>query len=95
MSDESFEVEVKEVLEEVGRSLISKNAADGDSALRPLRVFSRAGAEEGLRVRIDDQLSRIVRGDGTDDGNAVAELIGYLVLLRIALRRVGAARTQG
>lgn len=51
ITDTSFEVEVKEVLEEVGRSLIERTSAYGDSALRPLRVFSRAGAEEGLRVR--------------------------------------------
>ena len=83
----SFESEVKAVLEELGRSLIAKNSAYGDSALRPLRVFSRSDAAEGIRVRLDDKLSRIARGDGSGDEDAVADLLGYLVLLRIAQRR--------
>lgn len=87
MSDESFEVEVKEVLEEVGRGLIAKNAAYGDSALQPLRVFSRADAVEGIRVRLDDKLSRLARGDGSGDEDAVGDLLGYLVLLRIMQMR--------
>lgn len=87
MDAASFESEVKEVLEELGRSLIAKNAAYGDSALNPMRVFSRSDAEEGIRVRLDDKLSRIARGDGSGDEDAVADLLGYLVLLRIAQRR--------
>ena len=87
MDTTEFESEVKEVLEEIGRGLIAKNRAYGDSALRPLRVFSRSSADEGLRVRLDDKLSRIARGDGSGDEDAVADLIGYLVLLRIAQRR--------
>ena len=86
-ADTTFEVEVKETLEEIGRSLIAKNAAYGDSALRPLRVFSRSDAEEGIRVRIDDKLSRLARGDGSGDEDAIADLLGYLVLLRIAQMR--------
>lgn len=41
--------------------LLAKNASYGNSALAPLRVFSRADAAEQLRVRIDDKLSRLAR----------------------------------
>lgn len=66
--------------------LLEKNAAYGNSALDPMRVFSRANADEQIKVRIDDKLSRLARG--FDAGEDVSlDLIGYLVLLRIAERR--------
>jgi hypothetical protein len=68
--------------------LIKKNAAYGNSALNPLRVFSHADPAEQLRVRIDDKLSRLVRGDpASNEGeDTVLDLMGYLVLLRIATK---------
>jgi hypothetical protein len=73
--------------------LLAKNRAYGSSALAPLRVFSKASPAEQILVRLDDKLSRL-RTLGLD-GDAVGEsaldtlddLIGYLFLLRIALRR--------
>lgn len=67
--------------------LLQKNAAYGDSALDPLRVFSRADPAEQIRVRIDDKLSRLSRGRGREDEDVVLDLIGYLVLLRVALAK--------
>lgn len=64
--------------------LLAKNEAYGNSALEPVRVFSSASPEEQLRVRIDDKLSRIVRGRAAGE-DAILDLIGYLVLLRVAL----------
>jgi len=66
--------------------LHAKNEAYGDSAIEPLRVFSRASAEEQILVRIDDKLSRLARGSAAGE-DVVADLIGYLVLLRIARER--------
>ena len=66
--------------------LTEKNAAYGNSAIEPIRVFSKASAEEQLLVRIDDKLSRLARGSAAGE-DVVADLIGYLVLLRIARRR--------
>lgn len=78
-----------QVLDEVRDMLLAKNAAYGNSALAPLRVFSRAPPDEQLRVRIDDKLSRLARGsvDGTED--TVLDLLGYLVLLRVQQRGGG------
>jgi hypothetical protein len=68
--------------------LLEKNASYGDSALDPIRVFSRADPIEQLRVSIDHKLSRIARADPTALGeDAVFDLLGYLVLFRIATRR--------
>lgn len=67
-----------------------KNKKYGNSALNPVRIFSKVSLEEGINVRIDDKLSRISNGFGSDinTNDATAEdttldLIGYLILLRI------------
>ena len=66
--------------------LLEKNAKYGNSALNPVRVFSKADNQEQLLVRIDDKLSRIARGAGMDgvDEDTLNDLIGYLILLKIA-----------
>ena len=80
----SFAAQVDALLQEVGDMLKSKNAAYGDAALTPLRVFSKLDNAAGIRVRLDDKLSRIARGDGSGDEDAVLDLMGYVILLRIA-----------
>ena len=69
--------------------LIEKNRKYGDSALEPVRTFSQATAVEQILVRIDDKLSRISRGTGLvgDDEDVIKDLIGYLILLQIAVDR--------
>ncbi len=61
-----------------------KNRRYGDSALTPPRVFSKADAEAGILVRLDDKLGRIKNNDGILRKNDVADLIGYLALLSAA-----------
>lgn len=71
--------------EVIARLLLEKNLAYGDSALNPARVFSKADPTEQIRVRIDDKLSRLMRG-GDAGEDVELDLIGYLVLLRVARR---------
>jgi hypothetical protein len=66
--------------------LVEKNQKYGDSALFPLRVFSRGDADEAIRTRIDDKLSRIHAGV-LDDEDTILDLVGYLVLLLISRDR--------
>lgn len=82
----SFAEEVQEVLKEVGDMLISKNAAYGDAALNPVRIFSKADILEQLKVRIDDKLSRLARGSNAGE-DVVHDLLGYLVMYRIQTKR--------
>jgi hypothetical protein len=65
--------------------LLAKNKAYGDSAINPLRVFSSADPAEQLRVRIDDKLSRLARGQQKEQvpEDTVRDLIGYLVFLLV------------
>lgn len=66
--------------------LIDKNRAYGNSALDPVRIFSSSDNVEQLKVRIDDKLSRFARGGEFPGDNDIDDLIGYLVLLKVALR---------
>ena len=50
-------------------------------------MFSSSDEVEGLRVRIDDKLSRIKADTGDIVEDTLLDLLGYLVLLRVALKR--------
>lgn len=80
------EQEIHQVCEDMAWFLIEKNRSYGNSALDPTRIFSKADNVEQLKVRIDDKLSRLMRGKEFPGDNDVDDLIGYLVLLKVALR---------
>lgn len=82
--NEQFDDKVRAVLLDIEKMLIEKNKAYGDSALNPVRVFSRADPQEQIRVRIDDKLSRLAKGHEFKNEDTINDLIGYLVLLKIA-----------
>ena len=69
---------------EIAKMLIDKNISYGDSALSPVRIFSKAEPREQLYVRIDDKLSRLMKGADYPGDNDIDDLIGYLILLKIA-----------
>ncbi len=69
---------------EIAHMLIEKNISYGNSALEPARIFSTADATEQLKVRIDDKLNRIKNNQGYAGDNDIDDLIGYLILLKIA-----------
>lgn len=69
----------------IAKMLIEKNQSYGNSALDPIRLFSKSDAREQIRVRIDDKLSRIQRGKEYPGDNDVNDLIGYLFLYKISL----------
>ncbi len=78
---------IVEVCDEVKELLIRKNRAYGNSAIEPMRVFSKASAIEQINVRIDDKLSRIAKGDvNFEDEDVEKDVMGYLVLKRVAKR---------
>jgi len=80
------EREISEVCDSIKELLIMKNRAYGNSALDPVRIFSKQDNKEQLRVRIDDKLSRMARGTSYEGDNDIDDLMGYLVLLKVALR---------
>ncbi len=79
--------DIKRVCSEIEKMLVDKNLAYGDSALDPVRIFSKATDIEQLLVRIDDKLSRFARGTDYPGDNDIDDLVGYLILLKIAKER--------
>ena len=69
---------------EIAQMLIDKNISYGNSALEPVRIFSTADSTEQLKVRIDDKLNRVKNNQGYAGDNDIDDLIGYLMLYKIA-----------
>ena len=81
--------QIKLTMARIEELLISKNLQYGDSVMEPIGLFAKGNAEDLVRVRIDDKLSRLKSGDDSieSDVDIVEDLIGYLVLLRIIMER--------
>ena len=75
---------IDKVCDEVKAMLLDKNRKYGDSALNPLRIFSKADPIEQINIRIDDKLSRVASSQDDDIEDAELDLIGYLILKRVA-----------
>lgn len=74
--------------------LIEKNKSYGNSAINPKRIFSKASPVEQIKCRIDDKLSRMANdhvsnNDSINSEDVVKDLMGYLILLRVAERLHG------
>lgn len=83
---ENFKKDLKQILNEIETMLIQKNEAYGDSALNPIRIFSKSDNIEQINVRMDDKLSRLARGDEAGE-DVYMDLIGYLIIREIAKLR--------
>lgn len=84
----STQTEIARICDDIKDLLLQKNMKYGDSALDPVRVLSKSSTVEQILVRIDDKLSRIARGNLLeDDEDVIDDIIGYFVLLKIALER--------
>mgnify|MGYP000984796564 CR=1 FL=1 len=81
--------EIARICDKVKQMLLEKNLKYGDSALSPVRVLSKCSPIEQILVRIDDKLNRIKQGDNLieTDEDVVMDLIGYFVILKVALDR--------
>ena len=64
--------------------LVDKNRKYGNSAIHPMRVFSKADPMEQINTRLDDKLSRIASAQDDDTEDPEFDMIGYLILKRVA-----------
>ena len=86
-SIELFKHDISEIIDEIESTLLMKNIEYGDSALKPLRVFSKANPIEQINVRLDDKLSRMQNDcKKTIKEDTVFDFMGYLILKMIAER---------
>lgn len=60
-----------------------KNIRYGNSALTPIKIFSKADAENSILIRLDDKLNRIMNTSKINKNDCV-DLIGYLSLYCIS-----------
>jgi len=70
---------------EIAQLLIEKNISYGNSAIEPVRIFATSDNVEQLKVRIDDKINRVKNNQGFAGDNDIDDLIGYLILLKIAI----------
>jgi hypothetical protein len=75
--------EIAQVCDSLKDLLTYKNEKYGNSALEPLKFFSKLESDSALKVRLDDKLSRIRNAEDLRK-NDIADLIGYLTLLCIS-----------
>lgn len=77
---------IVQICDEIKDMLLDKNRKYGDSAINPVRIFSKADAIEQIHVRIDDKLSRVLHRQDDDDEDVDLDLIGYFILKRACVR---------
>ena len=94
MESQKFGEVVESVCFEIADMLKAKNDAYGDSALDPIQVFSKADPIEQLKVRIDDKISRMIRGKDAGEDTRM-DLIGYLILLEVYEREIRRKNEEG
>ena len=78
-----FEEDLDVVLGKIRTMLLEKNRAYGNSALDPVRIFSKADKHEAMKIRMDDKLSRIKTSDPNSSEDSYGDLLGYLILLKV------------
>ena len=71
--------EVCDMCHGLKKFLLVKNERYGDSALKPVKIFSKGGASDKIDIRMDDKMSRIIESD-EQLMNDFVDLTGYLVL---------------
>lgn len=79
---------ISAVCDRIKAMLLEKNRKYGNSALEPIRVFSKADPIEQIKVRLDDKLSRIKSAQGDEDEDVWMDLAGYIVLMMVAREMV-------
>ena len=91
-ADSKFSEELSEVMGSLRQLLLRKNTQYGDSIFNPVRVFSKGDPVEQIRVRIDDKISRMNSSPHEYIEDTVTDLIGYLIMYQMAMRRNRALR---
>ena len=85
-----FVADLDKELSEIRELLIEKNRKYGNAALQPPRIFAKLTPVEYINVRIDDKLARKRSHQHDEDEDVDTDLMGYLLLKKIAQRRQAA-----
>jgi len=79
-----LEAPIRAMCQRMADFLVEKNRAYGNSASEPCRIFAkRVDPLAQIDCRIDDKLSRLMKGCEFPGDNDVKDLAGYLILRMI------------
>lgn len=85
---ENTQLMIAATCDEVKEMLLEKNRKYGNSALNPLRLFSKADTLEQIKVRLDDKFSRLLNMPEDENEDVIKDIIGYLVIYKIKLKEL-------
>ena len=74
--------DIHDLMTNFGEFLQEKNRRYGDSALNPVKIFSKHEPENPLCSRLDEKIQRIMNADEIRK-NDVCDLFGYIALYMI------------
>lgn len=81
---EAFKAQLNAIMDNISKTLETKNLKYGNSALKPLGIFSKTDSSNSILIRLDDKLGRIKNGPAEPRKNDIFDLIGYLTLYSIS-----------
>lgn len=79
--------EIRATCVELADFLVGKNKSYGDAALNPIGIFGGTDPIASLGHRIDENLARIRHAPESFGEDTLSDLIGRLILLKIARAR--------
>jgi len=79
---ESTQNKIDELFKNFAEFLKEKNRRYGDSAINPIKIFSKVEANSQICNRLDDKLGRIQKSTELKK-NDICDIFGYVALLMI------------
>lgn len=76
-----WQQEIHYACSEMEEFLLEKNVAYGNSIFEPVNILSKVDPLEQIKVRIDDKLSRLIRGKEYPGDDTLKDLAGYYILM--------------
>lgn len=80
-SVELTQEKIEQVCDNFKKFLLEKNKRYGDSAINPLKLFSKHEPDNPICTRLDEKLQRIQASEEGIRKNDAADCVGYLFLL--------------
>ena len=90
LGNAAFIDDCQKVANEVVELLREKNLSYGNSLQNPIGIFAKGDDRTRLiRVRIDDKLARMARGNMSfeSEEDTIKDLLGYLIPLLVIMRQ--------
>lgn len=84
-----YQSAIAEECDKIKEMLLEKNRKYGNSALKPVRLFSKADPVEQIKVRLDDKASGLINLQDDETEDVISDMIGYLILWKVLKKLAG------